>query len=122
MYDDRTYRELESGVWALANPAKCPCHNGWLHSDYDSYHRCPLHGSGVPHPDDLDTGDTGFDMPAHNLRVLRETYASYRDQACRMGFKGNFRLECMLVLEGGFEPSPQDWVNAAEMVVDQLHL
>ncbi len=117
--NERTYRELESGVWAQANPAKCPCRAGWLLSDYDTWHRCPLHGEGVPHPED---GEVEFDMAAHKLQVLRDTYADYRDQAHRMGFRGNFRLECALFLKCAFEPSPQDWVNAAEETVDQLHM
>ena len=113
--NERIYRELESGVWAMENPAKCPCRGGWLLSDYDTWHRCPLHGKGVPHPEGED--DAVIDMHAHSLQVLRETYAGYRDQARRMGFQGNFN---QAVNPKGVALTPQGWVNAAEDLVDQL--
>lgn len=114
--NERIYRELESGVWAQANPAKCPCRGGWLLSDYDTWHRCPLHGKGVPHPDDE---EEGFDSHHHNITMLRDIYAAFRDQAHRMGFRGNFRLAANP--DQAFK-TPQEWVNAAEKVVETLQM
>ena len=46
------YDTARSGQWADPNPADCPCRNGWFLSDVDTWHRCPIHGHGVPHPED----------------------------------------------------------------------
>ena len=47
------FRAMESGHWAEADAADCPCRGrGWLLSDLDTWHRCPIHGKGKPHPED----------------------------------------------------------------------
>jgi hypothetical protein len=108
--------ELDSGRWANRNPARCECRNGWLHSDWDTWHRCPLHGKGVPHPED-EGGE--FDYQAHSLRIYREAYASFRDEAVALGMtRGEFRLTVEKILQTGV-PTMSDWVNAADDVACQ---
>jgi len=42
---------LKSGAWA--EEVDCLCRGrGWLLSDYDAWYRCPLHGQGMPHPEE----------------------------------------------------------------------
>ena len=109
-------RELNSGAWADVDPARCPCRNGWLLSDLDTWHRCPVHGQGVPHPED--ETDNKFDMAAHHLANLRNAYTAYRASARRNGFKGNFKAAC--VKEAGMVPTnPSDWVTAAERIAEE---
>lgn len=121
------FQELRSGRWAEINPSKCPCRGGWLVSDLDTYHQCPIHGGGVPHPETEDPGDVPFDFEAHRLGCFRAAYRIFRDranlhprafeEACRMKVR-NARYETH-----GFDDrspiTPQEWVNAAEMIADQ---
>lgn len=38
-------------LWADENPNICGCRGrGWMLSDLDTWHHCPIHGKGVPHP------------------------------------------------------------------------
>ena len=53
MPTDQDFRDLESGLWAEPWSETCPCRgSGWLLSDFDTWHRCPVHGRGVPHPEE----------------------------------------------------------------------
>lgn len=36
-----------------SNPDLCKCNGGgWVLSNLDQWHRCPIHGAGLPHPED----------------------------------------------------------------------
>lgn len=37
---------------AVEFPDTCRCSGGWLLSDYDTFHKCPTHYEGQPHPED----------------------------------------------------------------------
>lgn len=46
MPNEDTARFLNSGQWAEVNPTLCPCGgSGTFISDYDTFHRCPIHKS-----------------------------------------------------------------------------
>lgn len=45
------YNYMASGNWAHPDESECPCRGGWLLSDLDTWHQCPYHGHGVPHPE-----------------------------------------------------------------------
>jgi len=112
------FNEMQSGLWADRNPSNCLCRGtGWVNSDLDTLHKCPLHGAGVPSP--LGEGDL-FDYAAHSLRIMREAYAGFRNAASRAGFKGNFRLECLAMMMAtrtrDTTMTPAVWVDAAESV------
>lgn len=51
--------------------------------------------------------------------MLRDIYAAFRDQAHRMGFRGNFNQAANP--DQAFK-TPQEWVNAAEKVVETLQM
>lgn len=104
-------------LWAVPNPRQCPCRgSGWLHSDYDTFHRCGLHG-GTPHPEDED-GHESFDYEAHRLKCLREAFVTYREAS---GMNGpDFKAE--VLRQAGPEASPADMVDVAEQLAeDALH-
>lgn len=44
------------GRWARESTSECPCGgSGWALSEVDTWHKCPCHWAGQPHPeDDLD--------------------------------------------------------------------
>jgi hypothetical protein len=47
------YTEMESGLWAVPEEGLCPCHGGgWVLSDLDTWHKCPIHFHGQRHPED----------------------------------------------------------------------
>lgn len=42
-----------ANVWADSDPERCGCHgSGWFLSDLDTFHRCPVHYTGQPHPEE----------------------------------------------------------------------
>ena len=101
-------------LWAETNPASCPCRGGgWLLSDFDTFHRCGLHGAGVPHPED-EWAD--FDHSAHYSGLLRKAIRTFHE-ASGLSHRAFF-CACLEVLEAE-DPSPQDWVNAAERVAEE---
>ena len=109
-----TYRELESGMWASVLPSDCPCRGqGWLLSDLDTWHRCPVHGRGVPHPED--ERENGFDMEAHLLAMRREAWATLRTRSGLV--EREFRARAVRVA-GAVPASPNGWLDAAREVVD----
>jgi hypothetical protein len=114
MYESH-YRDLESGVWAEANPYTCPCRSGWLLSDFDTWQRCPIHGKSVPHPEDE---DGSFDHGAHRLQLARTAYAQFRAEARQAGFRGSFKAACRAA-SGRYRPSIKEWVCAAEQVASE---
>jgi hypothetical protein len=113
MYEDAV-QDLDRGGWAERNPSKCPCktRGGWLLSDFDTWHRCPLHGKNVPCPDDE---NAKFNYAGHWLYVLRTAYVEFRKVARRNGFRGSFKATCQACLPPNVT-TPEAWVNAAEDV------
>ncbi len=108
-------RELDSGHWAETNPAACPCRgSGWLLSDWDTHHKCPLHFQGQPHSED--DGGEDFDYEAADLANYRAAYVEFRR---RSGLSPMEMIRsAALVMEG--KPSPAAWVNAAELVACEI--
>lgn len=103
-----TIRELESGAWARQNPKDCPCLGwGWYRTDYDVSYRCPLHGKGAGEGNPRVTR-------AHLLKMQREAYVAFREAAEAVGFRGDFKAVCALAV--GPNPTPQEWVDAAEQI------
>ena len=109
------YAGYESGSWARTNPSECPCGGrGWFFSDLDTTHRCPLHGGGVPHPEDE---NAEFDMAAHLLAVHRAAWASFRT---RSGLPERVFRARVVRLAGSTPSTPAAWVNAAQAFVDEV--
>lgn len=110
--------ELNRGNWANINPAKCPCRGlGWMLSNYDTWHQCPYHGKGVPHPDYEHCLD--FNVMDHGLQMFRMAFESFRSEAHLAGFQGSFTEACRveLALQGIAHPATAaQWVQAAELV------
>jgi len=47
------YDDFRQGWWADEDANKCLCHgSGWALSDVDTWHQCPIHYRGQPHPED----------------------------------------------------------------------
>lgn len=111
--DSGTYQDLQNGRWAAVNPDCCPCRGGgWLLSNGDTWHRCPQHGTGVPHPEDE---GSSFDFDAHQVANYRRAYDVFRCAAMGAHFKSSFKAACQEKLETP-DPSPADWARAAEEV------
>lgn len=48
------YENFRTGYWANPNASRCPCHGGgWALSEVDTWHQCPCHYRGQPHPEDF---------------------------------------------------------------------
>lgn len=106
--------DLDSPAWNEINPSRCPCRgSGWLLSDFDTWHRCTAHGADVPHPED-DDGRDAFDSHGHSLRLLR---AAYRHLQKVSGLSCEaFRYAVNVRLTGVENPSPEEWVGAADAI------
>jgi hypothetical protein len=117
MSTPEVYRELESSAWNEISPFKCPCRNGWLLSDFDTWHRCKTHGVGVPHPDP-DSEDESFDMGAHHLKICREAFVTFRTIARKAGLKGSFNDACLKHMTAS--RTPKAWLEAAEKVAEYM--
>jgi hypothetical protein len=51
------YEAFSVGYWSDPDPAHCGCRGGgWALSEVDTWHRCPQHGAGVPHPEERHEG------------------------------------------------------------------
>lgn len=113
---------LQEGAWANPNPSRCPCQgNGWLLSNFDAWHRCPLHGEGVPHPEEewYNEEYPKFDYEEHLLDMQREAYRYFRGKARKAGFTGNFKELCRRYLKTTI-PGPKDWVDTADEIATSL--
>lgn len=108
---DHPVAQLDRGGWAEDNPSRCPCRgSGWLGSDFDTWHRCPIHGDGVPHPED----DSYFDLSAHLLACLRRAWVVFRRRSGML--PADFRATCEARLPSNEPWTPEAWVDAADAV------
>lgn len=115
---DTIFRELESGIWAEHNPSSCPCSGrGWLGSDLDTWHRCPLHGQGVPHPEDE---EVFHNEVLHLLTIRRAAWRHFQQRSGLPPRDFRYHVERCLTSVGISGMHPQDWVDAAEQVSDAL--
>jgi len=49
---------IEAGWSSTEDPKTCACHGGgWILSQLDSFHTCPVHFKGQRHPEDFDDED-----------------------------------------------------------------
>lgn len=47
------YDAFRTGYWAHPDEGRCPCHGGgWVCSEVDTWHQCPIHYTSQPHPED----------------------------------------------------------------------
>jgi len=123
------YRDLEGGAWAHIHPDLCPCDGGWLLSDFDTLHRCPLHHEqGVPHrnPDEWTEGDRqaaeAYDWKAYGLRQYRKAWIAYRRRSGLPAKEFRRRAERVLSETRGATASPRVWVDAAQEVAEEARL
>ena len=119
------FNELQTGNWAEQNPSKCPCRGrGWLLSDLDTWHQCPVHGSGAPYPESEGDEDFQFDYAAHYRAVHVQAFKAFRDLAQRYGtgtnLEFNDKVSDVLKHWGITDPTMSDWVDAAETVATHL--
>jgi len=64
------YMNFSQAYWAHPEASKCGCQGrGWALSQVDTWHRCPYHGNGVPHPEDDNVGEKPEAQPG-DLFVL----------------------------------------------------
>lgn len=125
--------DLNSGAWAHPAPGQCPCRGGWMLSDYDTWHRCPVHGTDVPHPDEAESFDhlEGEELAAAldglQSRVnaaytanCRRLYKCVGNEAVKAGFsKEKFNKLVKDCLKG--EPTAAAWVDAAWEAIDRVN-
>lgn len=109
--DGNIWRDLESSGWSLPHPGHCLCRgHGWMLSPFDTWHRCAVHGKGVPHPED---DMTEFDFEEHFRLMCRKAFAYFREgtQMTSAAFleEATKRLSCPRD-----KATPLDWVDAAE--------
>lgn len=115
--------DLESGRWAELNPARCPCRGrGWLSSEFDTLHRCPVHSmSDDRHPeDDRDDADVGTDAD-RPLRLRRLVYRAFQERSGldRRSFRREVERVMVLPADRDAVVTAQAWVDAAEQVAEQ---
>lgn len=109
------YDNMQSGLWAEVNPTSCPCRgNGWLLSQVDTWHRCPVHGQGVPSPDPDADDSPGFNFAGHLVEMQRQAYRHF--QVASGLSREAFRKAVEAVTVGR---SPSDLVDAAEIVSEE---
>lgn len=57
------YDAFRTAYWATPDPSECECGGcGWALSDVDTWHKCPCHNWGQPHPEDED--ETAYERAA----------------------------------------------------------
>jgi len=102
-----------TSTWAHPAPSVCGCKgSGWFLSEVDTWHQCPYHGAGVPHPED-EHGEA--DKAAWDAQA-RGNYTWMRNEARELGFTGNFREACEKVVSEA--RTPHAWLEAAREVVE----
>ena len=109
---------------------ECACRGGWHLSDWDSWEACPFHyEAGQPHPEDHPD-----DVEAYYLNKAREEYKALAKGAVaefgRFGvdaavFNKHAALEVAEIAalpfsSGAAVDGPQQWVDAAKAVVENL--
>lgn len=110
-------RDLESGVWADPNPSQCPCRgHGWLRSDFDTVHECPIHG-GTPHPEDE---EATFDWNAHSLRIHRQAWRDARSRSGMIPWSFRIAVEAHVRACNGSRSvlTMREWVDFAFEVAE----
>ncbi len=113
------YRELCSGRWAEVNPSKCPCGGrGFLLSDFDTWHRCPQHGVGMPDPESEMEEPSDFDFAAHKLANLRGAFLYFANLALVLAAGDKAAVQAAVKRERTGS-TPQDFVDAVERVTER---
>jgi len=128
------FNYMQSGMWAERNPLICPCKGtGWTLSDLDTWHECPVHKHGRPHPEvEMLEGDDD-EVEVRRLEMYRRLYVDARNAARKAGFTYNFKDACTGLLHdqeflGRYgigddaEITPAMWVAAAEEVAENAHV
>lgn len=110
-----TMRELDNGRWSEIVPSQCPCRGGWLLSDYDTWHRCPLHGKGVPHPED---DGAEFDFDAHHVQIHRAAWVALAGQAGLDLPCFGAAVKAVARATGAHPETPVEWVALAAEVAE----
>lgn len=125
--DAETMRELDSGIWATINPFTCPCGgSGWLLSEYDTWHRCSVHGKDAVPSNEDDPRDFTKD---HLTKCARNAYMAFYNATKTTGLlpfltPAKFEELCSGYIYGARNANGQDvtlkasvreWVDAAEM-------
>ena len=122
--NNETMRELDNGMWAEMNPSKCPCNGrGFLLSDYDTSHRCPIHGKGAlcmedtEHMTDAEIETATKAEGARRLAMMRGIFLALANEALDLlGSKAAVMKAVRLVRKG---TTPKDYVDAVDMVVSE---
>ncbi len=106
-----------SGLWADPDPHRCPCGGrGWLCSDLDFWVKCPVHGDGVPHPEDESDEAKEYNHKEHRLQMLRDFLLLLQETAVRTGAMTAAEFRRMVEDRGA--STPEEWVEAARQVND----
>lgn len=59
------YDAFSTGYWATPDASECECGGGgWALSDVDTWHKCPCHFWGQPHPEEQCEDETAFERAA----------------------------------------------------------
>ena len=104
-------------------PSRCGCRGGgWIVTDYDTRHECPLHYRDQPNPEfEYEIDDAVWD--AVRLDLDREAYACIRrgsvEDLMRAGLTEEQAFERFLFGVTGrlpANPRPEDWLEAADWV------
>ena len=101
---------VELGHWAYPDAAHCACSGGgWVLSNWDTWHCCPYHGKGVPHPETESPSDDEL------LAEARARYQRYREWAADHGLtRAAFDAACRAAVAK--DAAPDCWADAAENV------
>jgi hypothetical protein len=69
---------IEAGWSSTEDPETCACHGGgWILSQLDTFHQCPVHFAGQRHPEDYE--DEGEDAPMGSEPPCAEPVALVED-------------------------------------------
>jgi hypothetical protein len=112
-------------------PSQCGCRgNGWMHTDYDTMHECPLHYCGQPNNEDEMTDEDRAAFPWEKLRLQldRKAYIRLRAGAVAdlvaMGIddKRAHKLFAKRVAQSiPHNPTAEDWLNHAQDAAWDAH-
>jgi hypothetical protein len=117
----KNVKQLDLGNWAKLNPYTCPCRGrGWFFSEFKTWHKCPYHSSGAPHPE-KENPETHFNFEDHLQKMALKAYLHFSAEARVAGFQGNFSKACAKVFidQGIQKPRSQDWVETAAEISRQ---
>jgi len=68
------YEACKANQWVRKDETECGCKgSGWFLSQVDTFHSCPLHNTGQPHPEELYSEEPDWEVEREIERRFKGT-------------------------------------------------